>query len=249
MRKWLLILCTLFLPVYFFAEEGAKKLKVGLLVMATGNYDAAAVKMIETARKFFLPKHERTFFIFTDGIVPDAKDVVRVEQPKLGRPYDTLKRFHVYYAHKDLFEGVDYLYAIDADMEFVAEVGDEILGDLVATRHWAFLNSPGTFCGNKKSMAYVPKSQRKQYCTGSFYGGKREEVLKLFEVNIRLVDVDLKRKFIPKWHGESYLNRYFVDHTPTLFLTPSYCFPPGLQIPHCVPKLITLANQSAELRK
>ncbi len=230
-------------------EAEAKKLKVGLLVMATGKYDALGVKMIESARRNFLPDCDRTFFIFTDGCVPDAGDVVRVEQKRLGWPYDTLKRFHVYYDHKDLFKEMDYLYAIDADMEFVAVVGREILGDLVATRHWGFLDKPGTYCGNKKSTAYVSRKDRKHYCCGAFYGGKRDEILKLLETTVRNVDADLKKNVIPKWHDEGHLNRYFIDHTPTVFLTPSYCFPLGWDLPF-EPKLVTLVNKSAEeLRK
>jgi histo-blood group ABO system transferase len=255
MKKTLLFLWAFLFPVFFFAEEGsfgevgqAKKFKVGLLVMATGKYAPLGVKMIETARQYFLPNHECTFFIFTDGAVPEAKDVVRVEQKRLGWPYDTLKRFHVYDAHKDLFKEMDYLYAIDADMVFVAEVGDEILGDLVATRHWGFLNKPGTYCGNKKSTAYVPREQRKHYCCGAFYGGKRQEVLKLLEANIRNVDKDLKNNIIPKWHDEGHLNRYFIDHEPTVFLSPAYCFPMEWDLSF-EPKLITLVNKSAELRR
>jgi histo-blood group ABO system transferase len=256
MKKMITFLCALMISSCCFADGAeqqgqseAKKTKVALVVMATGKYDAMGVKMIDTARKNFLPSCERTFFIFTDGNVPESPDVVRVEQKRLGWPYDTLKRFHVYLEHKDLFKDMDYIYAIDADMEFLSVVGEEILGDLVGTRHWGYLDKPGTYSGNKKSTAYVARKDRKHYCCGAFYGGKREQVLKLLEVLVRNVDIDEKNKVIPKWHDESHLNRYFVDHTPTVFLSPSYCFPVGWDLPF-EPKLVTLYNKPAEeLRK
>jgi histo-blood group ABO system transferase len=133
-------------------------------------------------------------------------------------------------------------------MVFLTKVGDEILGDLVATRHWGFLDKPGTYCGNKKSTAYVAREDRKHYCCGAFYGGRREEVLMLLETAIRNVDRDLKNNVMPKWHDEGYINRYFIDHPPTVFLSPSYCFPLGWNIPF-EPKLATLVNKSSELRR
>ncbi len=243
-KRIFLLICFL-LPLVAFADEAPK---VGLLVMATGKYNALGLKMIESAREHFLTSCQRTFFIFTDGEVPEAQDVVRVQQQRLGWPHDTLKRFHVYLANKDLFKDFDYLYAIDADMAFVKDVGEEVLGDLVATRHWGFLNNMGTYCGNKKSTAYVTRKDRKEYCCGAFYGGKREEIIKLFEVNVRNVDIDLKKGVIPKWHDEGHLNRYFIDHRPTVLLTPSYCFPDGWDLPF-EPKLVALVNKSENLRK
>lgn len=256
MYKWFLFIGAVLLSTLGFASEAEekaaepeKKVKVGLLVMATGKYDAMGVRMIESAREHFLPGCDRTFFIFTDGVVPEAEDVVRIEQKRLGWPHDTLKRFHVYYAQKDLLKDFDYLYAIDADMEFLADVGEEILGDLVATRHWGFLEKPGTYCGNKKSTAYVTRKDRKHYCCGAFYGGKSSEVMTLLETVIRNVDTDLAKNIIPKWHDESYINRYFIDHTPTVFLSPSYCFPLGWDLPF-EPKLVTLVDKPVEeLRK
>ncbi len=251
MKKAIVLLAVLLVSVFSHAEEekteSPKKLKVGLLCVATGKYCDLGVKMIETARQYFLPNHDRTFFIFTDGNVPEAKDIVRIEQKKMGWPNDSMKRFHVYHSHKDLFKDFDYLYTIDADMVFLSEVGDEIIGDLMATRHWGYLDKPGTYCGNKKSRAYVTRSKRANYCCGAFYGGTRENVLAMIETNMRDVDVDLQKNIIPKWHDESYINHYFIDHPPTVLMSPSYCFPQGWDLPF-EPKLITIFSKSSELR-
>lgn len=236
MRRILLIFLSF--SSLLFSEE-----KVGVLVMAAGNDDPYATKMIESARKYFLPAKEKTFFIFTDAKIPEAKDIVRIEQKKLGWPDDLLKKFHACLAHQDLFAEMDYLFCIDADMEFVSEVGSEVLRDLVATRHWGFLYVPGTYCANKKSAAFVEKAQRKHYCTKSFYGGKRDEMLRLFSENKRAIDQDLEKKVRPKWLDEAYLNKYFVDHPPSVFLGADYNSPEGNQMTPA-PKLIVHLNKS-----
>ena len=45
--------------------------------MATGKYNPLGLKMIDSARKYFLPSCDRTFFIFTDGDTPTTNDIVR----------------------------------------------------------------------------------------------------------------------------------------------------------------------------
>ena len=107
--------------------------------MATGKYTVFLVKeLVESADAYFLPGYHRTYFIFTDGHVPQADNVVRIEQKRLGWPYDTMMRFSVYWNAASYFEKIDYLFACDADMLFVNMVGDEILGERVATRHPGF---------------------------------------------------------------------------------------------------------------
>ena len=67
---------------------------------------------------------------------------------------------------------MDYIYAIDADMEFLSVVGEEILGDLVGTRHWGYLDKPGSYSGNKKSTAYVKESTESIIAVAPFMEAK-----------------------------------------------------------------------------
>jgi histo-blood group ABO system transferase len=226
--KRLLSLLLLVFCVQLAAEEAElpKRYKVGLCVMATGRYDVYAQSLIESARPNFLAKHDVTYFIFTDGSnIKEAKDVVKVFQKRLGWPHDTLKRFHVYNQHKEIFKDMDYVFATDADMQFVSPVGDEILSDLVGTIHPGFVGGPGPYAKNKKSAAYISKKEGTRYFAGGFYGGKREQFIKLVSKTAQQVDQDLKWDYIARWHDESHLNRYFVDNPPSLALSPAYCYP------------------------
>lgn len=126
------VLCVLFLSGQAYAA------KIGLLITATGRYIEFVPALIDSARSYFLNDHEVTYFVFTDGVLPEASDLVVIYQERMGWPYDTLKRYHVYMTNQDFLMGQDYLFATDADMLFVDYVGNEVLGKRVATIHPGF---------------------------------------------------------------------------------------------------------------
>src|SRR5438105_2872923 len=90
-----------YLFVMLVSMDTISAYKVGLCIMATGRYDKYAERFIESARKYFLTAHEVTYFVFTDGSVKAASDVVQIHQKRLGWPQDTLMRFSVYGKHKN----------------------------------------------------------------------------------------------------------------------------------------------------
>jgi histo-blood group ABO system transferase len=231
-------------------EEANKRYKVGLCIVGTGKYDVYAQACVESARDHFCTHHDVTYFVFTDGQIAEAPDVVRIEQPRLGWPYDTLKRFHIYDANCEKLEGMDYLFATDADMRFVGEVGDEILKTRVVVEHPGFAGKKGTYETNPESTACVKKkeSKGKTYFAGGFYGGEREEFFRFVRHAKNMVDLDLAKNFIAIWHDESHLNRYFLDNKPSLVLSPSYCYPESWNLPY-EKKLLALDKNHAEVRK
>ncbi len=234
MNRFLSFLVLIFSPLLGNSEkkvEESPRLKIGVCIMATGSYDTEACTLIESGRRFFCSNHDVKYFVFTDGTqVKEAPDVVRVKQKSLGWPYDALKRFHVYDDHAALYEKMDYIFAIDADRVFVAPVGEEVLSDLVATQHPAFLRKRGDYENKKISSAYVAPHEGKDYFSSSLFGGSKDEFLKLLKEIKEQVDADLANKFICRWHDQSYLNRYFIDHPPTRVLNPSYCYPEDWQL-------------------
>ncbi|MCI5051723.1 MAG: hypothetical protein MRY21_01135 [Simkaniaceae bacterium] len=237
-----------FLVFFLIAFSFVCAKEVGLCVMATGKYAAYAEEMISSARKHFLKNHKVTFFVFTDQKIQDAPDIVRIEQKRLGWPNDTLKRFECYLREKKLFENLDYIYACDADMLFVDAVGDEILSDLVGTKHPGYYNQRGTYEKNLNSSAYVSDQEELIYFAGGFYGGKREKFLHLLKTNVENIETDLRANYIAAWHDESHLNRYFINFPPTLVLPPAYCFSDAYQLPYS-PKLMVIEKNHQEMRK
>ena len=129
---------------------------------------------------------------------------------------------------KDYISQFDYCYYFDVDMGIVGKVGDEVLGDLVATMHpyqSFYPKEQRTYDRNPQSLAYVPAGQEGElYYAGGFNGGSTKRFLEMAEVLADRVNKDLENDVIALWHDESQMNRYLIDNPPTLSLTPSYCF-------------------------
>lgn len=228
MKKWFLLIALLLViavPRLFISthQKQFEKKRVGLCVMATGKYIEYVPKLLDSADNYFLKNHDVTYFVFTDSPFEHQRTKT-VYQKQLGWPYDSMMRFHTYLKHADLFADLDYIYAIDADMGFVADVGDEILSDRVATILSVHLFRPQKpYESNPISTAYVHVNEGGQYYAGAFYGGSCDEFVRLLRKTTQQVDIDLARGYIAWANDESHINRYFVDNKPTLELSPSYC--------------------------
>jgi histo-blood group ABO system transferase len=245
--------CILGCSIFVRGEESAplekdKKHNVALCVVGTGKYAAFAKQLIASAKAHFLTRHNVTYVVFSDGDFSDIPNVVKVHKVREGWPLDTLKRFHAYDEQRELLDKFDYIFAIDADMEIAGPVGDEILDDLVGTQHPGFVGKKGTYEKDKKSTAYVAPSEGKTYFCGGFYGGKKGEFFKLLKRVKQQVDADLARNYIAKWHDESHLNRYFIDHPPSRVLSPAYCYPESWKMEY-PKKIVALDKNHAEARR
>ncbi len=199
--------------------------KIGLLVVATSKYTRFIGPLLESADKYFCNNHKVTYFIFTDGQLPEHENVITIYQEHLGWPRATLMRAAIYTEHKELLQDQDYLFACDADMLFVDEVGDEILSNRVGTQHPSFVGRRGTYEKRPISKACVGRDEGKHYFAGAFYGGSRDKFLKGVQIMAENIKADLSKNIIAVWHDESHLNRYFIDYPPTRILSPSYCYP------------------------
>ena len=249
----LLIYIALLAQTSFVQAQEQKKYAIGLCIMATGKYTQFVKPLIESAEKHFCQKHTVHYFVFTDGVIDQGPRITRLEQKRLGWPYDTLMRFAVYDKYKAVLSKMDYLFSCDADMLFVNAVGDEILSDRVATLHPGFFDKPRSFfsyeSSNRVSSAYIAPTEGKHYFAGGFYGGSAVEFLKMAVVNKVNIEKDLEQyNYIAVWHDESHLNRYFATagQEPTRILTPSYCHPEKQVLEK---KLLALDKNHAQMRE
>ncbi len=233
----------LFLMLIMYASAFLNASHIGLLIVATGKYIQFVPPLLKSADEHFCVDHEVTYFVFTDQPI-DFEDqvkrsIIRIEHKRIGWPYDTLMRIPAYLKNRDAYKDCDYLFALDADMLFVDTVGSEILGELVATQHPGFIGRRGTYETRRISKACVAPHEGKQYFAGGFNGGSKDACLKMYETITKNIQTDLNKKFIAVWHDESHVNRYFIDHEPTVMLDPSYCYPENTKINYS-PKLVAL---------
>lgn len=219
-----LIVATLLLCS--FSKGNLHSDNIGVAVVATGKYIKFIPPLVESIDRYFCKDHQVTIYVFTDS--PDydpPENVVCLYQGRFGWPGDSIMRYHAYYSHRDLFEDEDYIFALDADMLIVDDVGDEILSDHVAVTHFAYLNHRGTYEKNPKSTAFLAKNEGQYYVRGGFYGGSRDRFFHICKTCIDNIEIDSLNGIVAVWHDESHYNRYCWDFKPSLILNHSYCYP------------------------
>lgn len=227
-------------------------MKIGLLVIATNKYIQFVNPLWESVKKHFMKNHEVTMFVFTNrqDFIPQQGQVV-IPQEHMSWPGPTLMRYSIFNKSSELLKDMDYLYYCDADMLFVDEVGDEILGDLVGTLHPGFYNKTRnefTYDTNPNCLAYVAPHEGDYYFAGGFNGGKTSKFLEMCLSLAINIDKDLQNGIVAVWHDESHMNRYFINNEPEVFLSPSYCFPESWSLPF-ERKLLALDKNHSEMRK
>lgn len=244
------MLLLLLLPLQLLSAKDIQNSKknIGICVMATGRYDSFIEPLVESARQNFCTDHNVTFFVFTDGTIPQAKDIVRIQQSRLGWPYDTMLRPEVYFKNRTTLQDMDYLFSMDADMRITGKVGKRILSDLVGTQHPGFYSKRGTYETNPNSVAYVEKNEGEFYFAGGFWGGTAKNFLQACKQISKNIRTDMDNGIMPLWHDESHLNRYFIDNPPTRVLTPAYCYWEGKVLPF-KQRIVALNKDHSQYRK
>ena len=203
-------------------------MKILILTIATNKYIQFVERLYDNIEENFLNGHDIQGLLFTEHDV-ETSDNIKVSQIEHEDwPMPTLKRYNYFIKEKEFISQFDYCYYFDVDMGIVGKVGDEILGDLVATMHTYqsfYPKEQRTYDRNPQSHAYVPQGKEGElYYAGGFNGGSTEKFLEMSKVIAERVTDDLQRGVIALWHDESQMNRYLIDNPPTLSLTPSYCF-------------------------
>jgi hypothetical protein len=86
-------------------------------------------------------------------------------------------------------------------------------------------NAMGTWENRKKSLAYVPRSSRKNYVCGGIWCGPNILLRELIENLSDNVDKDMENLVMARWHDESHLN-WWATNFVFESLAPTICFDP-----------------------
>ena len=127
---------------------------------------------------------------------------------------------------------LDFIYYIDSDTNIVNDFDDSwfIIGDLVAGEHFANRTSmlyKKNFDRNIKSCAFIPYNSNeinKMYYYGAFFGGRKEEVIKMCKILYNWQIIDRLIGYEPCANDESYLNKYFDDNKPSIIFNNDFKF-------------------------
>ncbi len=237
-----------------FPETGtaAVRRKIGLCVIATARYRMYVRPLLRSIRRNFLPGHEVTVFLFTDGDAEPAPDLRVIPVEHSEWPGMAIRRHSLFRENAQVFAGMDYLYYLDADMRVIDRVGDEILGDLVAVTHPGFHDKPRekfTYERRRESTAWIPPDKGSRYYCSAFQGGRTERFLEAARVMAEHIRTDEENGITAVWHDESHWNRYLVDHEASLVLTPSYCWYPDGRSKEFEGKIAVVLKDAAAMRK
>jgi len=208
-------------------------MKIAIVTIATGKYDIFIEELIKSCEDNFLPTLDKKYFIFTDSDKIIKTDKVNpVKQNKIGWPFDTMMRFHMFNSIKKTLLEFDYVFFMNANLKIKSTVGSFILETpeecgLIMTLHPGFygenrLQYP--LERNPLSSFYFPLGKEKNYFQGCFNGGKTIDFLEMSSVLADLIDLDLMKGIVPIWHDESALNWYVMEKNPKI-LDPTFAYP------------------------
>lgn len=193
---------------------------IGIFYICTGKYAIFWQSFYQSCEKYFATSVEKRYYVFTDS--PDIQSTGRVktyyEQPK-GFPMDSLLRFDMFIQVEEEASQCDYLFFMNANMQFVQEVGADIIlpqeseNGICAVYHPGYYHASPlsmNFEKRKKSTAYIPyeKGVEYRYFMGGLNGGTSKAYYQLIHTCHDNVHKDMEHGVMAIYHDESHLNRF-----------------------------------------
>lgn len=222
-------------------------MKIAILYICTGRYNQFFEGFYKSSEKYFLPENsEKHYFVFTDDLNLSKQDNVTLLYKECkGFPMDSLMRFEMFIAIRDQLLEYDYSYFFNSNMEFVSEVGEEILpeseGQIVFTLNAGYYNKTSfryPYERNKKSTAFI-KYRRKadyKYVIGGLNGGRTSDYIRFSKICHHNILEDQRNNVMAIYHDESHINKYYFENGGML-MSSSYAYPEGAELPFA-PRII-----------
>jgi hypothetical protein len=217
--------------------------KIAIIFIGTNKYIHFFPRYYTTLKRYFLPKTEKHFFVFTDQIdysfLENKNDVIITPIKHEKFPFINLYKFKfINHAKKKLAKYTHIIY-IDADVYASSLVTEKEFFShdkpLFAVQHYNFVKKSGLnqFERNPRSLAAIRKGDDiSTYWQACFWGGTSKEFLKATKLMEKQTDIDIKNKIIAKWWDESFLNKYLIDNKDKVHTcNPSYSYPEPKPIP------------------
>lgn len=246
------------------AKFAQRDVHTGLLTLVVGTYARFVRRFLSSAETHFLPDQRVTYYILTDnphsldppiklGPERQLRVVPIAELPGWERLAYRRMALLAEAIRNQISSDVEYIFCADIDQEFVAPVGEEILGELVATLHPELYGMPrNTFPYEieQVSSARVDENEGDYYYTSELYGGLVSEIYRLARACSLLILQDQANGIMARGLEESYLNRYLINHRPTCLLSPEYSWwDSALAADVPVQRLLSLGRQCEALDK
>lgn len=198
-------------------KENIKTL--GIYYIATGAYNTGFEGFLKKINTFY-PQFRKTIILLSDELSEYDNKIIngcKIEFHRIcGYPWPIVTLFKMQYIleHKGDY---DYCCYCNADVEFNENFNKYENIDLTrftASKHnWMNDNfqSLPLHLDNPNSTSYIGDHVY-DYANGCFFIGNAETFYRMCEDVINMMNVDIKNNIIPKWHDETYLNKWcFVN--------------------------------------
>ena len=216
-------------------------MKIGILHIATGRYICFWDEFYKSAKEHLFKGHDVKYFVFTDSDSIEHEnnpDVIKIYAKSSPWPISVCDKYATLLSGKEQYKDLDYIFHFNANMKFVAPIGEEILPQkehgFLAVCEWANYiyrkdveNFP--YDRNPQCSAYIPSGEGEHYLMGGLHGGRVNEYIEMCEVLNKNTCEDFEKGIIAKFHDESHINHYFLDKNP-LIVTPNYIMPQNWKI-------------------
>lgn len=207
---------------------------IGIIVICTNAYFVLGIRFVRRFMNFYKGTSNIKFYLFTDkDPQPYLQDLTNIYYKHTSHTNwvdGTNSKYQTILTLKD--EDLNYIYYFDADTNIDKNFTEDwFLGDLVGGQHFGdntyMLNEGRPYDRNPESKSYIPKdtSLPQMYYYGAFYGGLKNNILKLCDILYTNQLEDKKILYEPIFNDESYLNNYFHYNPPSfIVLTPKFEF-------------------------
>jgi|TARA_Y100000361_G_scaffold105239_1_gene94907 hypothetical protein len=214
-------------------------MKVALTFWGTQKYIEFLPNWYESLEDKFLPGIDKEYFAFTDGEIGDAPDNLHLMPiPDYGFPDTFNMTFEEMLKLEDKVDGCDWLVSVDADMNVFEEIKyDEFFDDskkYIGVHHPCHFMGmgphdkyPGCYDINPNSNACTKDIlDMSIYWQGCLWGGRVPYIFDMMRKIDAWTKDDVDRDVQARYYEESYMNRWFLEHTDeTHTLHASFAFP------------------------
>lgn len=205
------------------------RIRIGVVYIAIGMYEAFWKEFYPTCECFFCPDARKGYEVFTDSAYLQGLHFKNVSwHPVENRGFIrnvSAKSEFICRIASVLKRKYDYVFYMNGNFKFVEPIlAKEVLpvaenDFLTALSFDLYKNTPVDYLPydrNPNCHAYMEPGTGKRYYQGGFYGGRSEEIIRLSEWCMKYIEEDLSNKIIARWHDESYLNRYLAGNNPRI---------------------------------
>ena len=205
---------------------------IGIIYISTGLYNRFWEGFYESVNSNFCVDANKNFYLFTDDKDMVARKLPDNVFPQLiedrGWVLNVMRRSEFFLSIEEKLKENDFVFNLNSNYRAIAPIySGEILpedsNDGVSALCFDFYigQNPDNFAydRNPNSSAYIPLGSGKYYFQGGFYGGCTTEFLNMSRHIKELTEIDISRKIVPRFHDESYLNRYLLNHNPRIIGT------------------------------